>query len=239
MKAEIMGESSGARFFRGDLHIHSYGGSHDVKDKTCTPSAIVAEAKTRGVDIIAIADHNNIKSIPAAYVAALKAGIFLVPAVELSTPQGHLLCYFPTLDALQAFFAKLTILDPGKDTCHCQQGMAECLDLADKHGGFGVFAHVDGGAGFETMMPTPTPHKRTIICHPALLGLELKTAASAVYYSDMDSDTSSQGARARPGDQAQLGTTAEPRARSELGLLIPSTPWVATLRMTTKSHNSR
>jgi hypothetical protein len=38
---EILAVPSGARFFRADLHIHSYKGSHDVKDTTMTPEAIV------------------------------------------------------------------------------------------------------------------------------------------------------------------------------------------------------
>ena len=29
---EIVSKSNGARFYRADLHIHSVGGSHDVKD---------------------------------------------------------------------------------------------------------------------------------------------------------------------------------------------------------------
>lgn len=37
--------SSGAKFFRGDLHIHSFGASHDVTDATATPGAIVDAAK--------------------------------------------------------------------------------------------------------------------------------------------------------------------------------------------------
>jgi hypothetical protein len=63
MKDEILGLSCGAYFCRADLHIHSYGGSHDVKDKTCTAAGIVAEAKKERLDIIAIADHNAINNI--------------------------------------------------------------------------------------------------------------------------------------------------------------------------------
>jgi len=34
---------NGARFHSVDLHIHSYGASHEVKDSTLTPEAIVGD----------------------------------------------------------------------------------------------------------------------------------------------------------------------------------------------------
>jgi len=114
MRAEINARPNGARFFRADLHIHSCVGSHDVADKTCTPENIVATAKKEGLDIIAIADHNEITAVDAADAAALKAGMMLVPAVELSTPEGHLLCYLPTIDALKKFHGRLSIVDRGR-----------------------------------------------------------------------------------------------------------------------------
>lgn len=193
MKDRILDLPNGARFFRADLHIHSCVGSHDVKDRTCTPEAIVATAKQNGLDIIAIADHNEISAVVAAENAAKSEGIMVVPAIELSTPQGHLLCYLPSLDALQKFYSKLKIVERGKDTSHCQQGMAECLDMLDPLGGFAVLAHVDGGAGFETVNPGATPHKKGILCHKALVGIELKSAASVVSYSESDPDAVRKG----------------------------------------------
>jgi hypothetical protein len=40
--------SSGATFFRGDLHVHSFGASHDVSDRDATPENIVAVASGGG-----------------------------------------------------------------------------------------------------------------------------------------------------------------------------------------------
>lgn len=95
--------SRGARFFRADLHIHSFGASHDVSDRTATPDAIVALAGDLGLDIIALADHNDISSVDAVVRAGDKSGLLVIPGVELSTPQGHLLCYTPTFAALEKF----------------------------------------------------------------------------------------------------------------------------------------
>jgi t-SNARE complex subunit (syntaxin) len=189
MRTEINARPNGARFFRADLHIHSYGASHDVSDATCTPERIVATARKEGLHVIAIADHNEISNISKAVAASKSHRIMLVPAVELSTQQGHLLCYLPTEEALQRFFAALTIRDRGKGTCHCTQSMTDCLDLLRDHHGFGVLAHVDGGNGFDRNNPTTTPFKRSVICHPALLGLELTTITCPVSYSDKDKDS--------------------------------------------------
>ena len=55
---EIANLPAGARFWRADLHIHSYGGSHDVKDNLMTPASIVSTAITERLSLIAITDHN-------------------------------------------------------------------------------------------------------------------------------------------------------------------------------------
>lgn len=188
MNAAINARPKGARFFRADLHIHSVVGSHDVSDATCTPQNIVATAKSEGLDIVAIADHNEISAIDAAHAAAKAAGIMLVPAVELSTPEGHLLCYFPTVEALKKFYAKLTVVDSGTQNSRCAEAMFTCLNHVADQGGFALFAHVDGGNGFETNNVGNKPHKKDIFCHPALLGMELKSATSTISYSDLDTD---------------------------------------------------
>src|SRR5262249_2485440 len=96
---EIQAQSNGAQFWRGDLHIHSFGegGSYDVSDNGMTPENIVDAAITERLHVIAIADHNAIGNVRRAVQHSNgKANILVVPAVELSTMQGHLLVYFET-----------------------------------------------------------------------------------------------------------------------------------------------
>ena len=107
---EITNLPRGASFFRADLHTHSCVGSHDVTDPAATPEAIVSTASQEGLHLIAIADHNEIAGVGAALSAAASPNILVVPAVELSTPQGHLLCYLPSLEALQRFSLNSTSL---------------------------------------------------------------------------------------------------------------------------------
>src|SRR5262245_17840878 len=104
--AAITQHSNGAQFRRADLHIHSFGefGSYDVDDTGMTPEAIVDAAINEKLDVIAIADHNSIGNVRRALQRAEGKNVLVVPAVELSTPQGHLLVYCPTIAQLEGFY---------------------------------------------------------------------------------------------------------------------------------------
>lgn len=80
-------------FSRGDLHIHS-----TASDGAHSPQEIVVLAKNRGIDVVALADHNSVSGIDEASEAAINYGISVIPAVELSTRYNgesiHILGYF-------------------------------------------------------------------------------------------------------------------------------------------------
>lgn len=180
--------SSGAKFFRADLHIHSFGASYDVRDATATPEAIIATAKSEGLAIIAITDHNEISNVAQAVELGLAAGILVVPGVELSTPEGHLLCYAPTPDALERFYNRLQIADRRTPECRCQTGALQCLELIGNEGGFGVLAHVELSGAFESNLPRFTPAKLDILCHRSLEGIEVTKQDCPVRYDASDAD---------------------------------------------------
>ncbi|TPK05683.1 histidinol-phosphatase [Mesorhizobium sp. B2-5-9] len=198
--------SSGASFFRADLHIHSFGASHDVVDVSATPPAIIEAAADLGLDMIALADHNEVSNVRIAVAAGLERGVLVIPAVELSTPEGHLLCYLPTADALETFFAGLSIADRRTPHCRCQTGLFQCLQLIQQAGGFAILAHVDSVGSFEEILPTFTPAKRDIIGHAALLGFEVKVADSPVLYTDKDMDPGRRGAAQERIAHLRLGS---------------------------------
>ena len=64
---------------RYDLHCHS-----TVSDGTLTPSGVVARAALRGVDVLALTDHDEIGGLDEAREAAARAGIGFIDGVELS-----------------------------------------------------------------------------------------------------------------------------------------------------------
>src|SRR5258708_22605166 len=147
---DVLTQSTGARFFRADLHIHSFGASHDVKDPNMTADGIVKTAASERLSIIAIADHNEITNIDRAIQASRATSVLVIPSIELSTPQGHLLCYLPTIDTLRRLPGQLAIPDRGKETSRCKHSILDCLNLLQPLGGFAILAHVDVASGFET-----------------------------------------------------------------------------------------
>lgn len=185
---EIEFLTNGARFHRVDLHIHSFGPSHDVQDTTMTPKAIVQAAIAERLDVIAVTDHNEIENVDATLQAAAGSPVLVIPAIELSTPEGHLLCFLPTLDALQKFFGRITVVDRNTPTSRCQNSILDCLNHLATLSGFGILAHVDEPSGFEAETPGNSPHKVDVLCHRALLGIEIRVATSPVSYSDTDTD---------------------------------------------------
>jgi hypothetical protein len=206
--SDVLAITSGSSFVRGDLHVHSVAGSHDVKDSAATPEALVAEAVSEGISLLAIADHNEISGVPAAIEAARGKPLLVVPAVELSTAQGHLLCYLPDLGALQRFHAQLTVHDSGTPTSRVENSMIDCLNRLELLGGFAILAHVDAPKGLDREIPGGNPHKVDIVCHSALLGLELKNAASDITFGPDDPNNV----------RAEIGRT---RAQRQGGALSP------------------
>lgn len=170
-----------------------------------TPQAIVDTAVQEKLRIIAIADHNEIGNVQEAIKLGSAVGVLVIPAVELSTPEGHLLCYFPTVDALTKFHGRLDLADRGHSNSRCRNSMHACLELAHELGGFCVLAHVDAGNGLETNNPGGSPHKIDILCHKALLGIELSNAASPVRYSPEDPDQVRANIGRQRIDRLQLG----------------------------------
>lgn len=183
---EIVQAPSGARFYRADLHIHSHGGSHDVKDPTMTPESIIEMAVSENLGLIAVTDHNEITNVAALLKAASGHPVAAIPGVELTTPEGHVLVYFRTLQDLSDFYGKLDLAGRGTSNCRCQTSLLDCLKKIDPAKGFAILAHVDGDGELEQKVPGTPQHKSDIISQPALLGIELRDAASAISFMDTD-----------------------------------------------------
>jgi predicted metal-dependent phosphoesterase TrpH len=112
--------------FRFDLHVHSwYSG-----DATDSPEELIAAARSKGLAGIAITDHNSCE----AHRYCLENGLskadglpvnefLVIPAVEVSTAEGHLLCYGVSLP------------------CMIGVPCAEVIELVEQQGGVAVPAH--------------------------------------------------------------------------------------------------
>ncbi len=91
--------------FKADLHIHTV--LSPCGDLEMSPTAIVDRALSRGLDMIAISDHNTTRQVKVTQRVGKDKGLFVLGGVEVtSQEEAHCLCFFETdeqLDAMQAF----------------------------------------------------------------------------------------------------------------------------------------
>lgn len=178
--------SQGALFYKSDLHIHSYGkgmGSFDVTDTSNTPNAIVDTAISKCLKVISITDHNEIMNSIMAVQYAKGKDVLVIPGIEVSTTQGHLLIYFDTNDHLRQFYGHLTFND---EKSVCYQSIVECLQKAELFDGIGVLAHITLDSGFEKTIQRFGPQMEQIFKCKNLLGLEITNKAESDLYTDLD-----------------------------------------------------
>ena len=90
------------RAYYYDLHIHSC--LSPCADNDMTPNNIAGMSAIKGLNVVALTDHNSCKNCPAFYDACRKQGIVPIAGMELSTAEDiHLVCLFPTLEQAMAF----------------------------------------------------------------------------------------------------------------------------------------
>jgi len=89
-----------------DLHIHSALSSCAENDMT--PNNIVNMALLKGLDFIAITDHNSAENVKAVMKCAQNKDIIVVPGMELETAEEvHLACLFPDLESVIEYSRKI------------------------------------------------------------------------------------------------------------------------------------
>ena len=82
---------------RFDLHVHSYFS----KDATGSPESLIEAARANGLSGIAITDHDTCEAHEYLKGHPAPAGFLVVPGVEVSTAEGHLICLGVTLPFLK------------------------------------------------------------------------------------------------------------------------------------------
>lgn len=85
-----------------DLHIHSC--LSPCADDDMTPNNIAGMAAIKGLQLLALTDHNSCKNCPAFFDACRRQGIVPVAGMELTTAEDiHLICLFEELNRAMAF----------------------------------------------------------------------------------------------------------------------------------------
>lgn len=91
-----------SRSYFADLHIHSC--LSPCGDNDMTPADICGMAKLKGLEVIAVTDHNASANLPYVQKAADFYDLLLIPGMEITTREEvHMLGYFPDVDTAVAF----------------------------------------------------------------------------------------------------------------------------------------
>ena len=153
--------------FKMDLHIHTC--LSPCAESEMTPGAIVARAKERRLDAIAICDHNSAENVAAVRKAGIKQDIYVIGGMEIcSFEEVHILTFFDNDQALYEmqeivydhlfgendpkYFGEQLILDEDDNVTGSTNRLligsttlrvSEIVDSAHNLGGLVVASHVD------------------------------------------------------------------------------------------------
>jgi 3',5'-nucleoside bisphosphate phosphatase len=92
----------GLHTYRAELHLHTV--LSPCAEIEMLPPFIVEEALEKGIQIIAISDHNASANIAAVQKAAEGTGLVVLPGMEVQTREEvHVLCLFDSLEQVYAW----------------------------------------------------------------------------------------------------------------------------------------
>ena len=153
-----MSEHAGNIWYKCDLHLHTMV-SRCYIDKDNTPEEWVAEAKRKGLDAVAVTDHNDYRGIDAVMEEGKKQGLAVFPGVEITcdTSKIHMLILFDTVkraENVRDFLNRCDIdSDHIGDPDGTSLGVFEVCEIAKKRGAMVIAAHIDEFNSVSSMNP--------------------------------------------------------------------------------------
>lgn len=139
----------GSRWYKCDFHIHTTA-SECFHDKDITAVQWVNKAIEKGLDCVAVTDHNSSLGIDEIKEAAKDSGLTVFPGVELTcdTSKIHLLILFDTNKTsvdVNYFLARADIRsgDYGKQGTITTKSILQIAELAKSDGALVIPAHID------------------------------------------------------------------------------------------------
>ena len=120
-----------------------------------TPNNIVNMARLKGLDMIAVADHNTAGQLRAVKAVADAVGVSLLPAMELTTrEEAHLLAYFLTVEEAEDFSRQAFMNEDDEIVREEEKLLISALSLSvdalaerlRARGALAVPAHINRGA---------------------------------------------------------------------------------------------
>lgn len=232
-----MTPSHGATFHKVDLHTHTPASS-DYRDKSATAADIIAAATSAGITILAITDHNSADWINKVRDASKGTGVTVIPGVEITTPEGHILALFDVdrlASDIQDLLVAVGLARPlhGKEEAISKEHAEDVIKAIDAAGGLAIAAHANSkGIG---LLSGKGQYKIQTVPMPQLAALELTTEKEITAFS---TGTVSADYAAKPCTQS-----SDSHALSEIGqrfcYLKVDSPSLNGLRQALLDHEVR
>jgi predicted ATPase len=187
--------SAGAHFVRADLHVHT---RPDVGEARWSPEDYVKAALAADLKVLAITDHNTVDGVQPVLEAASGTGLLVLPGIEITTHEGHLLALFApeALDRLRELAGPSSLRlepDPRDGSLRSARSMLDLAGAIDQRGGLAIPAHVDAKDGIHESMPRTALAQ--LLAHPGLAGLEFARHDALIgWFSDTDADPARRAA---------------------------------------------
>jgi hypothetical protein len=168
--------SAWARFWAVDFHVHTPGSADAELKNYGTPAEIVQTAIDRGLDAIVIADHNTAGWCDRMAEAAQGTELIVLPGVEISTTEGHLLGIWEQGTPSAVIHDLLIRLGIprhsfGKLDIATERGFTEAAEEIVQAGGIAVPAHVDKDRGLLKL--DVKARVKTILADPSIAAVEI------------------------------------------------------------------
>lgn len=156
-----------AKYF-ADLHVHT--ALSPCADDSCTPPKIILTALERGMQIIAVTDHNSAENVEATARCGKRHGITVIPGMELTTREEvHIVCLLEGIESAlelqdrvyallpaepntpEVFGRQLLLDEDGNTRGECGRllmgaaeiGLEEAVSLVHELNGLAIASHVD------------------------------------------------------------------------------------------------
>ena len=146
----------GLRWYKCDFHLHTMV-SPCYKDKTNTIDQWLDEVERKGLNCIAVTDHNDYRSIDEIVLKAKNKGITVFPGVEVTCDSSkiHVLILFDTnkeADDVREFLASIDIKkDSVEKGIGTSKSIFDICKKAKESGCIVIPAHIDDYNGINNM----------------------------------------------------------------------------------------
>lgn len=181
---------NGAKFYKTDLHFHTPE-SHDYKDKSIPYKDLVEKAISKGINMIAITDHNTGTGYKKMLKAANGTSLVVLPGVEITVEGIHILGIFPEKDTAEDVTyllhnLKIKDKDMGKKETisNVELSIPKVLEEITNAGGIPIIAHTDSDKGLTKA--TKGRWRTELIRHKHLKVVEITKDATKRFFDGSD-----------------------------------------------------